>query len=129
LARLGAGDEGAAARAALREGERPLAGQRVLALSGVADPAPFHELLVELGAREVVPLPFADHHRYRPADYARIGAAAARADCLVTTEKDAVKLDPARLPGLPALVLEVSLALDDPAGFAAACLARLERGR
>ncbi len=104
----------------------PLAGQRALALSGLADPASFHELLARLGAREVTPLAFPDHHRYEPADYRRIAtAAAAGADCLVTTEKDAVKLDVARLPRLPAFTLEAVLEPDDPAEFAAACLARL----
>lgn len=102
-----------------------LAGARALALSGLADPASFHESLAGLGAREVLPLSFPDHHRYGPADYRRIAVAAARADCLVTTEKDAVKLDVARLPPLPAFTLEVALEPDDPAGFAAACLARL----
>ncbi len=104
---------------------RPLAGKRALALSGLADPASFHELLAGLGAREVTPLPFPDHHHYQPADYRRIAAAAAGADCLVTTEKDAVKLDVARLPRLPAFALEAVLEPDDPTGFAAACLARL----
>jgi tetraacyldisaccharide 4'-kinase len=104
---------------------RPLEGRRVAALSGLADPSSFHDVLARLGAREVRPLVFPDHHRYVDADLARIAAAAAEADVLVTTEKDAVKLEPTRLGDRPVQVLEVALDLDDPAGFAAACLARL----
>jgi tetraacyldisaccharide 4'-kinase len=112
--------------AGVAPGERPLAGRRVVALSGLADPASFHDLLVDLGAREVAPLPFPDHHRYGVGDHTRIAAAAAAGDCLVTTEKDAVKLDAGRLASLPALVLEVALEPDDPTRFAEVCLARLE---
>jgi tetraacyldisaccharide 4'-kinase len=105
--------------------EAPLAGRRLVALSGLADPSSFHEVLVDLGAAEVVPLAFPDHHAYGRADYRRIAEAASAADAVVTTEKDAVKLDLARLGAVKPLVLEVTLEPDDPGRFAAACAARL----
>ncbi|HEY8368318.1 MAG TPA: tetraacyldisaccharide 4'-kinase [Thermodesulfobacteriota bacterium] len=111
--------------APLGEASGVLAGRRVVALSGLADPSSFHELLAELGAVEVRPLAFPDHHAYGPADYRRIAEAASAADVVVTTEKDAVKLDLARLGAVTPLVLEVTLDPDDPDGFAAACAARL----
>ncbi len=103
----------------------PLAGRRVVALSGLADPSSFHELLVELGAADVAPLAFPDHHAYGPPDYRRIAEAASAADAVVTTEKDAVKLDLVRLGPVAPLVLDVVLEPDDPTGFAEACAARL----
>lgn len=117
----------AGSRSPLEAGARPLGGQQVAALSGLADPVSFHDLLRDLGAADVVPLPFPDHHAYGPADYRRIVEAASGAGAVVTTEKDAVKLDPARLGPAAPLVLEVTLEPDDPGAFAAACLARLER--
>lgn len=67
---------------------RPLAsfvGQRVHAVAGIGDPERFFGMLRELGIA-VVPHAFADHHRYRAADF-EFGS---RLPVLMT-EKDAVK--------------------------------------
>jgi tetraacyldisaccharide 4'-kinase len=76
-----------------------LAGRKVLAVSGLGSPESFEGSLASLGA-QVVPMRFADHHRYSPDDWQRIALAAeqAGADLVVTTEKDAVKLPAAPLP-------------------------------
>ena len=76
-----------------------LAGRKVLALSGLGSPDSFEGSLEALGA-QVVPLRFADHHRYSADDWQRIALAAEQAgtDLVVTTEKDAVKLPAAPLP-------------------------------
>jgi tetraacyldisaccharide 4'-kinase len=89
-------------------------GRRVLAVSGVARPAAFHDTLTALGASLAVRLPFPDHHPYRASDVEAIARAAdaARADWIVTTEKDAVRLREvasASLGGHPWLVLRVDL--------------------
>jgi len=64
---------------------------RVLAVSGVADPDSFALQLAALGA-VVRPVTYPDHHPYTAADVARLLSAAAAADYVVVTHKDAVKL-------------------------------------
>jgi tetraacyldisaccharide 4'-kinase len=73
---------------------RPLAvleDRRVVAAAGIADPLSFAVQIRSLGAR-VELLPFPDHHPYARQDVARLVRAAAEADYVVITEKDAVKL-------------------------------------
>ncbi len=89
-------------------------GRRVLAVSGIARPAAFHDTLSSLGATLAGRLPFPDHHPYRPADLEAIirAADAARAEWIVTTEKDAIRLRAvaaARAARYPILVLGVEL--------------------
>ncbi len=74
-------------------GER-LGGTRVLALSSIGNPRAFELTLSRLGAQEVVPLRFPDHHPYSEADAARVARAASGLDLIVTTEKDAVRFGP-----------------------------------
>ena len=79
----------------LRSGvRRPLAvlgDRRVVAAAGIADPLSFAAQVRSLGA-QVELLAFPDHHPYAPQDVARLVQAAAEADYVVITEKDAVKL-------------------------------------
>jgi len=79
----------------LRSGvRRPLAAlgdRRVIAAAGIADPLSFAVQLRSLGAR-VELRAFPDHHPYAPQDVAHLVQAAAEADYVVITEKDAVKL-------------------------------------
>lgn len=75
-----------------------LRGQRVLLLSGLARPGAFRRTVEGLGAEVVAERRHPDHHRFTAAelDDALAAAAAAGAALVVTTEKDAVRLDPAR---------------------------------
>lgn len=76
--------------------ERPLAfltGKRVLAVSGVADPALFYRLVEDSGADVTEVMEFPDHHVYTRQDWHTIAAAGRAYDLVVTTEKDLVKLD------------------------------------
>src|SRR5690242_2053267 len=74
-----------------------LAGRRVLAAAGIADPASFAAQLRVCGA--IVQLvAHQDHHPYTPGDVERLARAARAGDNVVVTEKDAVKLR-ARWPG------------------------------
>lgn len=86
-----------------------LAGRRVLAVCGIAQPASFRASLAALGASIEGFLPWPDHHAYTAHDAERIARAceATRADLLVTTEKDAVRW-PREAP--PAHVLRVRVA-------------------
>jgi tetraacyldisaccharide 4'-kinase len=75
-----------------------LRGQRVLLLSGLARPGAFRRTVEGLGAEVVGEARHPDHHRFSDAelDQALAAAAAAGAALVVTTEKDAVRLAPAR---------------------------------
>jgi tetraacyldisaccharide 4'-kinase len=94
--------------------ERPLAslaGQRVLAVSGVADAESFYRMLRSWEARPVGVIEYPDHHRYRREDWRAIRDAAREADFIVTTEKDLVKLEqfPFARGGLVALRVGVEV--------------------
>lgn len=89
-------------------------GQPVVAFAGIGRPQKFFDTLAGLGARIVTAKSFPDHHPYRADDLDALRTLAAREDaCLVTTEKDAVRL-PA---GERAEVLRVALAFDDAASL------------
>src|SRR5207244_10546570 len=68
-----------------------------LAAAGIADPESLAVQLRATGA-DVQLLAYQDHHRYAADDLARLVRGAARADYVVITEKDAVKLR-GRWPG------------------------------
>jgi tetraacyldisaccharide 4'-kinase len=68
-----------------------LAGKRVVAASGIADPDAFVAQTKATGAAVQVAT-WKNHHDYREEDVAWLAHAARRADHLVITQKDAVKL-------------------------------------
>lgn len=72
-----------------------LRGRTVFAFSALAGNEQFFESLRHAGLTVAGTLGFRDHHRYTPADLERIGEAAkqAGAEAIVTTEKDAIKID------------------------------------
>jgi tetraacyldisaccharide 4'-kinase len=76
-----------------RLGPDSLAGRRVLAITGIGNPAAFH---AQLGARGAVvePVAFRDHHRFSREDAVMLASRAANVDLAVCTLKDAVKLGP-----------------------------------
>jgi tetraacyldisaccharide 4'-kinase len=84
-------------------------GRRLLAFSGLADNGQFFASLRAGGLDVVATRGFADHHPYTAADLdaLRAAAAAARAEVLVTTEKDAIKL-----PGDAIIPIPAELAID-----------------
>ncbi len=114
-----------------REGPLTLAGRRVIAVSGLADPDAFHAALATLGASVVATFAFPDHHAYSRADWKKILAAAGAAEMIVTTAKDLVKLESfaGAAPPLYALDLEVALDHADEARLIALVEARLDAWR
>lgn len=72
-----------------------LKGVRVLAAAGIGRFESFVASLERAGASVADAMPFRDHHPYRRADLDRILARTrdARAELVVTTEKDAIKLE------------------------------------
>lgn len=69
-----------------------LVGRRVVAVSAVAQPQSFYDILGDLETQSVEVLEFPDHHLYTHDDWQRITQAAHRAELVVCTEKDLVKL-------------------------------------
>jgi tetraacyldisaccharide 4'-kinase len=78
-----------------------LKGKRVFAFAGIARPDSFRQTIESLGGIIAGFRAFPDHHGYSSQDLGRIENAAglARADILLATEKDLVKLSEA--PKLP----------------------------
>jgi tetraacyldisaccharide 4'-kinase len=88
-----------------------LKGRRVFAFSGIATPESFEKFLRDLGALLVGRERFLDHYRYTPDDLEELYDAAERerAECLVTTEKDAVRItEPGGSP-LPVYYLRLEI--------------------
>jgi tetraacyldisaccharide 4'-kinase len=86
-----------------------LAGKRVVAASGIADPDAFVAQVKGTGAAVQVAT-WKDHHDYRDEDVAWLAHAARRADHVVITQKDAVKLRdrwPAAVPEPLVAVLDL----------------------
>jgi tetraacyldisaccharide 4'-kinase len=71
-----------------------LQGKRVFAFAGIARPDSFRQTIESLGGAIAGFRAFPDHHRYRAEDLDRIEneAGLARADILLATEKDVVKI-------------------------------------
>ncbi len=98
-----------------RESSAAIGGRRVLAVSGLANPAGFYATLRELDADLVGVLEYPDHHAYTSADWHALGEAARNVDLVITTEKDLVKLErfPFARDSLYALRIEVAMAPQD----------------
>ncbi|MHB1190245.1 MAG: tetraacyldisaccharide 4'-kinase, partial [Armatimonadota bacterium] len=92
--------------------------KKVMALSSIASYAAFEETVKSLGAITTVAERYPDHHPYFPEDirYLNRRAEETGAEWIVTTEKDAVKLDAAQF-ALPLVVLRVSFRPDDEKGL------------
>jgi len=88
-----------------------LRGRRVAAFCGIGNPAAFRSAVVRLGADVVEFRAFADHHAFSPADVAALAraVAATRADVIVTTLKDLVKVRRERLGDVPLVALEIAI--------------------
>ena len=74
-----------------------LKGARTLAFSGLGDNNSFFQLLKTIGADVVREISYPDHHRYSPRDIQKM-VSIDDIQCIVTTEKDAVKLMGLELP-------------------------------
>jgi tetraacyldisaccharide 4'-kinase len=111
-------------------GERPAAlapGARVLALAGIARPERFAEDLAAAGWTIAGTCGFRDHHRYSRADVDRVlgRAAAARAELVLTTEKDLVRLLPILPAGAPIAWVPLTVGLEPAAEFRAWLMERI----
>jgi tetraacyldisaccharide 4'-kinase len=75
---------------------RKLQEKRIVAFCGIADPEAFFKSLESSGVQLVATLAFPDHSKYGAREMEALGRLKqqSRADCLLTTAKDAVKLTP-----------------------------------
>jgi tetraacyldisaccharide 4'-kinase len=96
------------------EGRLPLEylnGKRIGAFSGIATPESFEKFLYDLGARLVMRERFLDHHRFTDEDLDAVFKDAVKtgAEFVVTTEKDAVRIDPKRKFPIPVYYLRLEI--------------------
>ena len=77
------------------------AGRRVLAFAGIGRPEKFFNFLSKIGCDVVTSKAFADHHNFTRPELDKLKAAAEKDDlCLVTTEKDWVRIPPEARDGI-----------------------------
>jgi tetraacyldisaccharide 4'-kinase len=85
--------------------------RRVLAFAGIGNPLAFAATLSQLGADVPVLYAFPDHHAYTEGDWHTMltRAQQQRAACLVTTEKDAVRLPSDRPETIPVYAVRIGI--------------------
>lgn len=89
---------------------KSLRGKKLIPFCGLANPQKFSATLAKLNANIPYLIRFPDHHFYQTRDVERLAMTfnAARADYLITTAKDAVKLQ-GLFAALPILVLDIEI--------------------
>ncbi len=94
-----------------REGLELLTGRKVASLSGIAQPESFEKSLVAGGAELVYAKRFADHHRFTQQEVINAinRSKKRRAECIITTQKDAVRFPKIDRRDLPIYFLRVEI--------------------
>ena len=69
-----------------------LSGKKVSVFSGIASPASFEKFIDETGANIIYRKRFIDHHRFSESELNGISERSVNAECIITTEKDAVRI-------------------------------------
>jgi tetraacyldisaccharide 4'-kinase len=107
------------------------AGARVVAVAGIATPSRFFAALTDAGWSLAETLPFRDHHLFSTGDARRIAASASShgAAAIVTTSKDAIRLESLGPWPVPVVEIPLDVAVDPAAGFRSWLLHALERRR
>jgi tetraacyldisaccharide 4'-kinase len=100
---------------------------RVFAAAAIARPERFFSDVASAGWHVVGSMAFRDHRRFTAADVARIASAAraAAAAIVLTTEKDAVRLEMCDLAGLPIAAVPLVVGIEPADEFRDWLLARL----
>ncbi|MGE5361380.1 MAG: tetraacyldisaccharide 4'-kinase, partial [Bacteroidales bacterium] len=101
------------------------------AVAGIARPERFFDALAAAGVPLAGQAAFPDHHWYSRADLARIvaSARAAKAERVLTTEKDFVRLLPLRPFPMPVDVVRLEFAIEPADGFRDWLIGRLAAAR
>jgi tetraacyldisaccharide 4'-kinase len=114
------------------DGPAPIGpGARVLAVAGIARPTRFAAALKTAGWTVVGERWFRDHHPYTRADVARVlrEAVTARAEAVLTTEKDLVRLLPVMPAGAPIAWVPLVVGVEPAGAFRSWLLERLVAAR
>lgn len=101
---------------------------RVFALAAIAQSERFFSDVSAAGWHLVGSMSFRDHHYFTQADIKRIdkAARAAAAAIILTTEKDAVRLETCDLTGLPFAAVPLIVGIEPTEGFREWLLARIQ---
>ena len=86
-----------------------LKGKKVIALSGIGNPAYFSTLLKKMGAEVIREIIYPDHHTYTTQDLTFLEKNMSGIDRIVATEKDMVKLNDLNLDPFPVRFLRIEL--------------------
>ena len=110
---------------------RPEITPPVFAVAGIARPGRFFGDLAAAGWPVAGTMVFGDHHWFTDADLERIASAAraAGAAAVVTTEKDAVRLEGRSLGGLRLAAIPLTVTIEPTDAFAAWLMSRLRSSR
>jgi len=102
----------------------------VVAVAGIAGPERFWLALEQAGWTIAERLGFSDHHQFTSADVARIGEIARRTGaCVLTTEKDAVRLLSLRPLPFDVSVIPLTISIEPHSVFQGWLLDRLREAR
>lgn len=91
--------------------------KRVLALSGIANPASFTSLLKRIGMEVVAERSYPDHHRYTRKDLTSLWGEVKKIELIVTTEKDLVKWKTLPVESLPLYALRIETKIQEEEKF------------
>ena len=89
-----------------------LKGLKAFAVAGVANPSSFLETLDALGVSLTGKRIYRDHHSYSKADFESLMKEAAGSELILTTEKDAIKLERFAEGKIPVYAVEIDVAMD-----------------
>ncbi len=94
-------------------------GKTAVLFSGLARNASFAQSVQDLGVNIAGHLEFCDHYRYNEPDFKRIlaRAKALNVDCILTTQKDWVKINPAYFRDVTVAVIGIRLRFSDFQGL------------
>ena len=94
---------------------KTFAGWNVALACGIGNPRAFSEDILQAGINIVAESFFADHHPFSQADFDQITheAGAVGADAIVTTEKDAVRLEGLTYGDIPVYAAQLEIESDD----------------
>ena len=105
-------------------------GTPVVGVAGIARPEAFFRDLSACGWKVVETLPFRDHHQFTIADIRKIESTArAIGGIVMTTEKDAVRLEGCGLGRVPVAVVPLSVSIEPAARFEEWLVGRLAAAR
>ena len=103
-------------------------GARVVAVAGIASPSRFFDMLKDGGWSLAETMPFKDHHAFSAADARRIAEAATRtgAAAIVTTSKDAIRLEGFGPWPVPLVEMPLEVSVEPADQFRAWLLERIQ---